>query len=378
MKRKNSIKIMAMYLPQYHEIPENSYFWGKGFTDWVSVRSAKPLYEGHNQPNVPIDSEYYDLSQKEAIVKQAELAKKYGVYGFGLYHYWFSDEKNLLTAPSEIILGNKDIDIPFFFAWDNSSWKRTWSRIKGGNDWAPKVDQTVKNEIKEEDGYLVKYVLGREPQWENHYNYLSRFFHDERYVKIDNKPLFFIYNYSKEISEMEAYFDVLAKKDGFDGINIVYRKCKVHAVPNDKNIFNYEPSYSGWEGYLTSIKNKLLKKKKKRKLRKYDYDVIWRKILKVTKKRAASNFYHGAFVSYDDTPRRGERGSVVVGNSPTKFQKYLSELIRICDKQDKEYVFLTAWNEWGEGAYLEPDVKNGYAYLEAVKKALSETENGKN
>ena len=177
---------------------------------------------------------------------------------------------------------------------------------------------------------------------------------------------------------MEEYFDFLAKKDGFDGISIVYRKGKTETIPDCKSVFNYEPCYSGWDGFFTKAKERLLKKVDLYKLKTYDYNKIWNKILKTAKKQKGINNYHGAFVSYDDTPRRGEKGKVVINESPEKFEKYLSELIKICEEQNKEFIFLTAWNEWGEGAYLEPDVKNGYAYLEAVKKALSETENGKN
>ena len=145
--KENDVKVLAMYLPQYHEVEENSRFWGKGFTDWVSVKKATPLYEGHYQPEVPLNNNYYDLSRKESIKWQIDLAKKYGVYGFGIYHYWFSDEKQLLTKPAELILENKDLDIPFFFAWDNASWRRTWSKFRG-NAWAPMEDAANKEEKK--------------------------------------------------------------------------------------------------------------------------------------------------------------------------------------------------------------------------------------
>ena len=120
-------KIIAMYLPQYHQIPENDKWWGEGFTDWVGAKSASSLFEGHEQPKIPMNDNYYDLSKADDIRWQAKLAREYGVYGFGIYHYWFSSSQKLLTKPAELILANKDIDIPFFFAWDNCSWVRTWS-----------------------------------------------------------------------------------------------------------------------------------------------------------------------------------------------------------------------------------------------------------
>ena len=168
-------KVIAMYLPQYHEIEENSLFWGKGYTDWVGVKKAKPFLKNQIQPRIPLNNNYYDLSQVDTLRWQVNLAKKYGVYGFGIYHYWFNDEKNLLTKPAENLLANKDIEMPFFFAWDNTSWKRTWSKIPG-NDWAPAQDNENKKLFENGKEILVEYVLGEKPEWEKHFNYLLPFF----------------------------------------------------------------------------------------------------------------------------------------------------------------------------------------------------------
>ena len=154
-------KLFAMYLPQYHEIKENSEFWGKGFTDWVGVKAATPLFENHLQPRSPLNKNYYDLSIVDNVKWQASIAKKYGIDGFGIYHYWFNNDKNLLTKPAEIILENKDININYFFAWDNGSWKRTWSKIQG-NDWAPNQDEKINQSGPQ---VLVEYILGTENDW---------------------------------------------------------------------------------------------------------------------------------------------------------------------------------------------------------------------
>ena len=170
-------KIIAMYLPQYHSIPENDEFWGKGFTDWVTVKKAKPLFKGHEQPKVPLDNNYYDLSLKENVKWQAKLAKEYGIYGFGVYHYWFNNEKNLLTKPAEIIRDNDDIPINYFLAWDNANWKRSWSNVEG-NAWAPVADVDNKG-----PQILIEYILGEEKDWENHFNYLKLHFDSSKYIK---------------------------------------------------------------------------------------------------------------------------------------------------------------------------------------------------
>ena len=367
---ETKVKILAMYLPQYHVIPENSKFWGEGFTDWVSVKNAAPLLKGHNQPIVPLNNNYYDLSQKESISWQINLAKKYGIYGFGIYHYWFSEGNVLLTKPAEIILNNKDLSIPFFFAWDNASWRRTWSKYRG-NAWAPLVDEKQKHVTSEASSILIKYELGDKQAWKIHFMYLLPYFKDDRYIKVKGCPLFEIFNYSEKIYEMSSYWDQLARENGFNGIKILYKKSPLNSFPTEADNFCYEPQYSGWSSKikLYIYRSLSMTGMLKRPLT-YSYDKIWSKILDNARIRTSKNEWHGAFVGYDDTPRRGGQGRIVLGASPEKFEYYLKELMRICQKQGKEYILLTAWNEWGEGAKLEPDTSTEFAYLEAVKRAL--------
>lgn len=363
-------KVFAMYLPQYHEIKENSKFWGKGFTDWVGVRNSKPLYDSHRQPRVPLDKNYYDLSDAESIRWQSKLAKDAGISGFGIYHYWFNENQNLLDTPPKLILENKDIDIHFFFAWDNTSWVRSWSKIRG-NDWFPTGERDENNSSPQ---VLVQYELGREPQWEKHFDWLLQFFRDDRYEKKENKPLFMILSPSKEIVEMARFWDHLAKENGLGGIHFIFRWDAVHIKDNELikgySYFKYEPSTTGWSSLIPRVMSRLLRKTGKEKLKKYDYDRIWRNILKYTTKNQKLMYYCG-FVDYDDTPRRGAKGRVVEGMTPEKFGSYLKKLYDISSKQNKDYMFITAWNEWGEGAYLEPDEDNKMDILDVVRKVIS-------
>lgn len=370
MSEKKDIKILAMYLPQYHRIPENDQFWGEGFTDWVTVKKAVSLFDGHVQPFEPLDDNYYDLSEKNNIEWQIHLAKKYGIYGFGIYHYWFSNEKVLLTKPAEIILENKDLDIPFFFAWDNANWRRSWSRFRG-NAWAPLEDKKPQPG-GEESSLLIKYELGEKPDWKKHFDFLLPYFSDERYIKVDGKPLFEIFNFSDKIYEMTSYWDELARQNGFAGMHIVYKKSQLYKLPNGVCNFCYEPQYTGWGAAYKQYIFKGLSILGLAKFGpyKYSYDRVWKGILKNAKNRSDSQDWHGAFVAYDDTPRRGKQGRLVDGSSPEKFEKYLSQLIKVCREQGKEYILLTAWNEWGEGATLEPSKAYGYQYIEAVQRAL--------
>lgn len=364
---KKKALIVAMYLPQYHEIIENNTFWGKGFTDWECVKKSRPLYNGHNQPNEPLNQFYYDLSEVSSIKWQVELARNHGIGGFAFYHYWFSEEKNLLTKPSELFLAHKEFDIQFMFAWDNISWKRSWSNVQG-NDWSPVADSNYEM-LKETQNLLVEYKVGNEKEWKAHFAYLSPFFRDDRYIKVTNKPVFLIWHPSDAVIKMVNYWNLLAKKDGWDGIYIIYKYNSVEKFYPNENYFFYEPVCSGWNSVGQRIRSKLHKKYANsiRKPQLYSYDHIWKKILS---RRMNDKFYPGAFVRYDDTPRRGFGGKVVVGADSTKFKYYMKQLIQETEKEGKEFIFLTAWNEWGEGAFLEPDTVYGYSYLEALKAIL--------
>lgn len=372
-------KIFAAYLPQFHETEDNNKFWGKGYTDWVGVKKAKPLFEGHVQPRVPMNNNYYDLSKIDSIRWQAKLARQYGVNGFNIYHYWFKDGKQELFKPAELLLNNKEIDIEFFFTWDNCSWRRTWSNIPG-NDWAPLFENNSANSAtgtkEKKSSTLVEFEYGDELQWKNHFLYLLEFFKDKRYLKIDNKPVFAFVNAFNpdELKKMCEYWETLAIESGFSGVYMIIQKGLFKDKIKLKNSFVYEPISSSW-GVKKSLEAKITKIFKinlfgKGKPVKYmcDYDTIWRTIIKKTKRNKC---IPGCFVRYDDTPRRGKNGGVIVGETPEKFEKYFSLYYKTCCEKDFDFLLITAWNEWGEGAYLEPDERDEYSYLEALKSAIS-------
>lgn len=366
-------KIIAMYLPQYHETDDNNRWWGKGFTDWTSVKTSVPLYKGHRQPRTPENENYYDLSDVESIKWQANLAKQNGIYGFGIYHYWFSSNKQTLTTPAELILKHKEINFPFFFAWDNNSWVRTWSKYKHNtNAWSPKIDEKLE-ENQTNNGVLAQLDYGNENDWEIHFNYLNRFFSDERYIRINNKPLFIIWNYTDKdrLKAMCDYWRKLAVKAGYDGLFLMNRYNPYDSLDGFDALMTYEPMFSAWQNknIITRVANKIKDHLvKEKRLTIFDYDKVWNSILKNANDKANEAIWYGAFVGYDDTPRRGEQGKIIKGESPQKFEKYLKKLVNISSEQNKPFIFLTAWNEWGEGAYLEPDMDNGHAFLDAVKR----------
>lgn len=366
-------KVVAMYLPQYHETEENNLFWGKGFTDWVAVRNSKALYAGHNQPRVPLGKDYYDLSRIETLERQVALAREYGVDAFGVYHYWFSSEKQALQTPARLLLNAPTLAMPYFFSWDNASWKRTWS-AQHGNAWSPVFDTQGRPEVGG-DGLLIKLDYGKKDDWTKHFDYLLPFFKDERYVKVEGKPVFSILNYvdTEVLAQMQEHWRDLARSHGFPGVFFLGRFDGIRRSNLADAEFLYEPVFSGWQkvSLLARLRNKVVKEVTRgRKPMVYRYGRIWRTILSRAKRsRSGDGVLFGAFVDYDDTPRRGVAGKVTKGGGPSVFERNLRKLLSVARAQSKPFIFVTAWNEWGEGAYLEPDEKSGFAYLEALRRA---------
>lgn len=367
------ILVVANYLPQFHVIPENSLFWGEGYTDWVAVRNAVPLFTGHNQPRIPLGDRYYSLDKYDDIKRQVDTANKYGVSGFNIYHYWFSSEKNLLSKPADIILTNPELKIKYMFTWDNASWKRTWSAVKHANDWAPISDNN--SDASHKNGVLIELEYGTEEDWKIHFEYLLKFFNDNRYIKEENKPVFGIFNPDNmpdTLKSMISYWDKLARQNGFNGIKVI---CKNN---HNENVitpysFTYEPGNSAWESrnILDKIKKRIGKLNTlKEKPQIFSYEKIWENLLLRAEKNKDNGVYYGCFVDFDDTPRRGKRGRIVKGGSPDLFAKYFARFINICKEKQKPMLFITAWNEWSEGAFLEPDEEYGYGYLEALKQVI--------
>lgn len=369
-------KIIAFYLPQFHEVKENNEWWGEGFTDWVNVKKASGVYPGHYQPRVPLNNNYYDLLEKKTMEWQAELAKQYGIYGFCMYHYWFTG-KQILEKPAENLLRWKDINIPFCFSWANETWKRSWE-TSSGNAWNYVDDEENKNSSK---GILLEQKYGVEKDWEDHFMYLCQFFSDERYIKKDNCPVFLIYRPGdvENIVEMLSLWNKMAVKAGFNGMYFVGTNVSVDDYKL-RSVFDacvmYEPQFTLWYDTPKNYhkRNCRLERKNKKKPRFYSYKSFLNRIL-YRKYDNMKPYYRGAFIGYDNTARYGKMADIFYGNTPDRFGKQLSKLIEISQRQNQEYIFLTAWNEWGEGAYIEPDTKYKYQYLEEVKKSLVRNQN---
>lgn len=371
------MKIIPLYLPQFHQIPENDEWWGKGFTEWVNVKNAKPLFEGHAQPRIPLYHNYYDLSDINTLKWQCITARKYGIYGFAFYHYWFNGHL-LLEKPMEMLLAHPEIDIKYCISWANHDWNNGWKADKKNLD------------------VLIAHDFDDEDDWVDHFNYMLKFFKDPRYMSENNKPYIIIYipQIIGKLNKMLALWDKMAIENGFDGLTYMYQCAPAHIDNSwDRTKFKYgiqfQPDhaiqtvinakkgklFSYIVRYSHAIKKTLHIKKSfginlgTDGISRYNYDDIWEIIL--NKLPVGDQFIPSAYVDWDNTPRKKERGSIHLGANPVSFKKYFSRLV---DKTKNEYhqdkIFVFAWNEWAEGGYLEPDERFKYGYLEAIRDVL--------
>ena len=380
------MKVIAFHLPQYHEIPENDEWWGKGFTEWVNVKDGKVYHEGQYQPREPLNENYYNLLDINTLKWQAALARKYGIYGFCFYHYWFNGHM-LLEKPVELFksLGAHE-KIPYCICWANENWTKAWA------------DKT--NEI------LIEQKYGNHEEWIDHFNYLLQFFMDPMYIKENNKPLLVIYRPELiyNLKKMLLCWEEMAKKNGFDGISFSYQqysylvnhgkeeklfshnieyqpaytiaKKRIECMNFKDKIYYYAPNFV--RNVYTQLKSNmkgnhpkdLLKTMKTGSV--YDYDEIWSRI--ITSQPTTPKSIPGAFIDFDNTPRRKENGTYFRNVTVEKFKSYFKkQLIHARNDYSSDYLFFFAWNEWGECAYLEPDKLRRYSVLEAIYDSLVET-----
>lgn len=378
------MKVIAFYLPQFHNIPENDEWWGDGFTEWTNVKASTPIYEGHKQPKVPLNENYYDLLDDDVKIWQANIAKEYGIYGFCYYHYWFNG-KMLLEKPMEQMLANKDIDIPFCICWANEPWTKAW--------------------VNDEKVVLIPQKYGDKKEWKEHFDYMLPFFKDSRYIFEDDCPVMIIYRPAVMscVLEMTRYWNELAIEAGFKGLKLMCVTNDLYVDDTDTykcfdNIIEWQPhtaksvkrvSSNPVIAKLKKIRRNTFKNvekltgidfydwdvfaKRRRKKRQFqNYDDVWNGIINL--QPISKRSIPGAFVRWDNSPRFHERATVIKGETPEKFYHYMKkQIIHAKNDYHSDMIFMYAWNEWAEGGYLEPDEEYGYGYLEAIKRALNET-----
>ena len=355
-------RIIAFYLPQFHPIPENDAWWGKGFTEWTNVGKAKPLFPGHYQPKVPADLGYYDLRLPETREAQAEMAREAGIEGFCYWHYWFGNGKRLLERPFNEVLESGKPDFPFCLAWANESWhEKFWSK-----DGISSKRLLIEQQYRGVDDYI------------KHFYTLLPAFKDNRYIKIDGKPIFVIYRPFKfeDVNVFIELWQKLAKDNGLKGI---------YFIGHTQNFEEYGTVFfnMGFDAINTARHYDI------RRHRSF-LEKVFHKILRIifhipycykyssakkyffTESEKQENIFPTIIPNWDHTPRSGKNGYVITDSTPQKFGQVVREAVDTVKgkPQDKRIIFIKSWNEWGEGNYIEPDLKYGKGYLEELKNNL--------
>ncbi|MEI2428605.1 glycoside hydrolase family 99-like domain-containing protein, partial [Priestia megaterium] len=352
------------YLPQYHAIPENDEWWGEGFTEWTNVKKSEPLYKNHNQPRVPLKENYYNLLDENVQEWQSNLAQQYGIEAFCYYHYWFNGKK-LLEKPLENMLTNKNVTIPFCFCWANEPWTRAW-------------DGKTKD-------VLMPQEYGHKEEWKHHIEYLLKFFKDERYIKINNKPVFVIYRLSSinNSRQMLELWEEELKKHGFDGIYLISMLTSFDNSKANNDLVSalveFEPMFTvRHELPLAKQGVRVIKKKFNKKINapftldRLDYGYVWKKIINRQSLQKIYNkkTYLGAFVGWDNSPRKNRNALIMENMDKEIFRESLGIQLDKSIELENDFLFINAWNEWAEGTYLEPDTINKYDFLEIIKNEL--------
>ena len=350
---ENPVQLIAFYLPQFHPIPENDAWWGEGFTEWTNVLAATPQFTGHYQPRVPIDAGYYDLRDPEVQRRQVELAKRYGIGGFCFYFYWFAGQR-LLETPLLNYLNDESMDLPFCLCWANENWTRRWD----GRDQDLLIGQ---EHSPDDDLQFIKHI--------------SRYLKDPRYIRIDDRPLLLVYRpalfpkasetferwreWCREYGVGELYIAMAQSFQDLDprpfGIDAAVEFPWHTGVPTDITA-HLVPAKSDFRGYVFDWQDYAAKCEEQP-------EQPWTQI-------------RGVMPGWDNTPRRKSEAHLFQGHSPAGYGRWLRSAMRWTLAQnrskDERLLFVNAWNEWGEGAYLEPDQRFGYAFLQATRDAVDE------
>ena len=381
-------RIIAYYLPQFHPIPENDRVWGPGFTEWTNVAKARPAFRGHYQPRIPADLGFYDLRLPETREQQAKLAREAGIEGFCYWHYWFGNGRQLLERPFNEVLESGKPDFPFCLCWANHDWStRTWQ--SGG-------DTTM----------IAQQLYPGEKDYTEHFHKVLPAMKDHRYITVDGKPLFGIYDpyHFTDVSRFIALWRRLAAENGLKGIHFVALCNSTTTITRNADgtfrrvLPNLESSAKVYDDILSlgvdginsfgKARGEMISSGKYRRLlRRYLQEhitlmpVLRYKFSKVVghffaPEDSRENIYPTVMAGWDRTPRNAKAEGIYTHFTPEAFRKHILKALDVIkDKGDEHKIlFLRSWNEWGEGNYVEPDLKYGHGFLEAIKATVNDDE----
>jgi len=349
-------KLIAFFLPQFHPVSENDAWWGRGFTEWRNVARARPLFRGHYQPHLPADLGFYDLRLAETRAAQAKLAADYGIGAFCYYHYWFHGRR-ILEAPVEALLASGEPDFPFCLCWANENWTRAW-------DGGPREVLLAQHyTAADDDAHLLALLPA---------------FRDPRYLRREGRPVFLVYaaSHLPDPARTLARWQTLAREHGLPGLCLL-RVESVHEPRTDPRPFGFEAAVE-FQPEWRAIPEPRFHHFRRRFLQRLGLPVPprwqhrvrdYRAIAAAAAARPARLYPYFPCVapSWDNSPRRATGALILHHAEPVAYGRWLRHALR----DQPEFVFINAWNEWAEGCHLEPCARRGLGYLEATRAALA-------
>lgn len=352
-------RVLALYLPQFHPIKENNEWWGPGFTEWTNVGKARRMYPGHYQPRVPADLGYYDLRVAETRQAQADMALNYGVEGFLYWHYWFGKGRRLMERPINEVLACGKPDFPFALAWANASWFGFEYGENGRN-------------------LLIEQTYPGKEDFEEHFYKVLTALKDKRYITVDGKPFFMIFQ-PFQLPDQKEFIDLwqnLAIKNGLKGIHFVAQTNQTDKVEELRamgfdavNLVRMYDSFIKGGNWFQKYPLKALGRAMNRSFNVRNYA----KAMKywVGAEERQEYCYPTLISGWDHTPRSGKRGVILSNTTPCLFEKHCDEVFSEVENKEPQHrvVVLKSWNEWAEGNYMEPDQRWGHGFLKALKNA---------
>jgi len=366
-KRELTARVIAFYLPQFHPIPENDKWWGKGFTEWSNVAKAKPLFRKHYQPHTPTDLGFYDLRVPESRFAQAKLARNHGIEGFCYWHYWFAG-KRLLERPFTEVLKSGEPDFPFCLGWANDTWSGIWHGSP--------------NKI------LIEQTYPGRKDYEDHFFNLLPAFKDKRYITVNDKPIFVIYKPDNipESKRFTDYWRTLAEKSGLKGLYFIGISPENTWIPSERGFdasclhnpgVAFQHLVNNSLGFIDKVSLTLTNKNINQLYRNFfskPLKLEYKEYIKHALPTLSQNFdqYPCVVPNWDNTPRSNTNGVVLQNSSPELFGEHLKKAINqvSSNENEKKIIFIKSWNEWAEGNYLEPERRFGNEYLETVQKHI--------